>query len=123
MSTPNPVLMEPLGIYPDGTEAYRDTDGTTRYLHPNHEWSTTEPALPEPVTSPPRVMQRGRSWNIEHKRVAVRPGQLHDDGETPDTGDRYRYVCNLCGNTGRWVRNGNDADGDTHLHRVHGVGE
>jgi len=34
----------------------------------------------------------------------------------------YRYVCS-CGHGGQWFRNPNDADGDSHLYRVHGIGD
>jgi hypothetical protein len=39
-----------------------------------------------------------------------------------ESGGRYRYRCE-CGHAGRWYVNPNDADGDGHLYRAHGLGE
>lgn len=66
------------------------------------------------------------SWDVESKQVKVRPGAVIDpyaNEPEPDRGDRYRYRCNLCRHAGPWRKNGNDANGDDHLYRKHGMGE
>lgn len=67
----------------------------------------------------------GPTWTVEEKKIKVRPGTLLEPGFPElgeDEGLRYRYRCN-CGHRGPWRKNPNDADGDNHLYRAHGMGE